>query len=124
MRDGLRRYLRDHKVPEGIAGDVVLCVHEAAMNGMRFGGGRVDVRVWLRNGRVVASVKDRGLGFSSQRPSLLDLTATGGRGLYVIRYLMDQVAIDCSKGTEVRMEKRLPTQCGGRLHKAGVPIAS
>jgi len=124
MRAGLRAYLERQRVPDTVVTDVILCVHEAAMNGLRCGGGEVDVHVWLRSGRVIASVKDHGAGFACRRQVLPDPTATGGRGLYLIRCLMDAVEIECSRGTLVHMEKRLPAAVARRRRKASVRAAS
>jgi len=124
MRAGLRAYLERRLVPDTVVTDVILCVHEAAMNGLRCGGGEVDVHVWLRSGRVIASVKDHGAGFACRRQALPDPMATGGRGLYMIRCLMDDVEIECSRGTLVHMEKRLPAVGARRRRKAAIRAAS
>jgi anti-sigma regulatory factor (Ser/Thr protein kinase) len=124
MRARLRAYLEERLVPDTVVTDVVLCVHEAATNGLRCGGGEVDVHVWLRSGRVIASVKDHGAGFAFRRQVLPDPTATGGRGLYMIRCLMDAVEIECSRGTLVHMEKRLPAADALRRRRAAVRAAS
>ena len=112
----LRRWLRDelstHADP-GCVADVVVATQEAVTNSLRSSGaGRrpVSVRLHLDDGYVWVDVEDCGPGFSvgdtgGERPST---EATGGRGLYLMRFLMDVLEISALPyGSRVRMGKRL-----------------
>jgi len=107
MRAGIRAFLAEHGVPRRVVDEIVLSVHEAAMNGLRSGGGVVDIQVQVGSARVIASVEDHGPGFSYSRPEWPDALATTGRGLCIIRSLMDRVEVGCTTSTRVLVEKRL-----------------
>jgi anti-sigma regulatory factor (Ser/Thr protein kinase) len=109
VRARLRDYLCQHDVPERAAADVVLCVDEAITNAIRYSRGRgVDVTVRAGSRSVRARVRDKGTGFLHTglraRPSPW---TTGGRGLYIMQSLMDDVSVYCSRGAAVSMWKRL-----------------
>ena len=63
-------------------------------------------------------VRDPGPGFDpAQIPSPVvgqNLFSTGGRGIYLINQLMDEVRFERG-GTEIHMVARLPTKADGRL---------
>lgn len=75
-------------------------VTEALANAMRYGNRydpckRVRVEAYVGPNAVVVKVTDQGCGFDPDTvpdPTLpANLTRTGGRGIYLIRQLMDQV---------------------------------
>ena len=58
---------------------------------------------------LVAEVKDRGRGFETSLLDLKskpDLNAPGGRGLFLMEQLMDDLAVRCDGGAEIRAVKR------------------
>ena len=78
-------------------GDLVLISHELATNAVRHGGGRGELRMWSDGGVVFCEIRDQGPGMAAavavdghRRP---DLAATGGRGLWLVRHLSDDVDI-------------------------------
>jgi serine/threonine-protein kinase RsbW len=112
--DNISQTLTRLKVPEQKRFEVELAVQEALANAVIHGCGNdpsKQVRCQLRsgpNGRIVIIVTDPGPGF---RPDLIadpekseNLYADHGRGVYLIRRLMDEVRFERS-GNEIRMWK-------------------
>lgn len=109
LRRELRGYLAARGVPADVVADVVLAVQEAAKNSLRASAGQpVDVAVWVRRQVVCVSVRDRGDGLAAEvSRGCPSAWSTHGRGLYLMRSVMDSVAIDCTHGTIVCMRRRL-----------------
>lgn len=106
MRAELRAYLAEHGVPTYIVADVVLSVHEAATNAIECGSDDgVELKVWVAAAAVHVRVSDRGPGFTVRPPRRRSVWRTRGRGLYLMRSLMDELAIECCDGTVLRMSK-------------------
>jgi anti-sigma regulatory factor (Ser/Thr protein kinase) len=107
LRVHLRRYLAPPAVPIEVAADIILSLHEAAKNAQRAGGPRpVEIVVWTENDIVRAWVRDGGAGFPAGEPSdRPSAWQTHGRGLFLMRSLMDSVEIDGSDGVTVFMSK-------------------
>jgi anti-sigma regulatory factor (Ser/Thr protein kinase) len=110
VRQKVRVFL-DGFAPEASVDDVVLCLHEACKNAIRFGGGRaIDVVVSLQGDEVRLVVRDHGVGFTpgwtggAPLPGPLE---TQGRGLYLITALMDHVTVVSDHGTIIKMRRRL-----------------
>ncbi len=94
---------------------------EALSNAMLYGNGhdpakRVRVEVTREGGRLVARITDQGLGFDPN--TIPDPTApenrvkTGGRGLFLMRQLLDEVSFN-DRGNQVTLVLRLDP--GGAL---------
>lgn len=96
--------------------DVAIAVTEAVNNAVEHGNRlqadrTVTVRLEWRDSQLVITVRDQGEGFD---PDAIDdplspenLTRPDGRGLLVIRSLMDSVEVrPSSEGTEVIMVKK------------------
>jgi anti-sigma regulatory factor (Ser/Thr protein kinase) len=71
----------------------------------------VHISVILTEGReLLVSIKDSGLGFDPDRPpdsvAEENVFAPHGRGIFLIRQLMDEVDFRFDQGTEVRMRLR------------------
>jgi serine/threonine-protein kinase RsbW len=91
---------------------------EALSNAMLYGNGqdpakRVHVEISIQQASVVATITDEGGGFD---PSLVpdptipaNLERTGGRGLFLIRSLMDEVRYN-AQGNSVTLILHLPAQ--------------
>jgi anti-sigma regulatory factor (Ser/Thr protein kinase) len=107
----VRAYLRG--VSEEVADDVVLALHEVATNAVLHGsrGGQpIQVRVQVNDGWVEASVLDRG----PQPPAELPADAgsgellAGGRGLWLLRRLVDEVRLErVKRGTRVTLRRAI-----------------
>ena len=96
--------------PEQIE-DVVLAVEEACTNAIRHSGTSRDIEVSLtfEGADLFATVRDQGQGFDLSRfdPEVIpDLMADGGRGLFLMAQLMDELDLRVHSGLEVRMRKR------------------
>jgi anti-sigma regulatory factor (Ser/Thr protein kinase) len=111
----LRSTVAAHADRLGLAGerigDLVLVAHELASNAVRHGGGRGRLRLWRDHGSLYCAVSDEGPGFAGtgadghQRPAL---GASGGRGLWIVRQLADDVDVRSDPaGTTVTARVRL-----------------
>jgi serine phosphatase RsbU (regulator of sigma subunit)/anti-sigma regulatory factor (Ser/Thr protein kinase) len=116
MRSFIAGYLADVRAPVDISTEVLLAAGEATANACRHGrreGARTEVRVKcsLQGTKVAVTVADDGPGFDPSQinpGSLPDRFASGGRGLFLIRKLMDDVDINSSsEGTIITMTRRL-----------------
>jgi len=110
-RERVRDYLRLFCTDDDPIDDVVFCLTEACTNVIRHSCATepMAIRVRFVGGAVTAEVVDRGQGFDVdtvdlERPPAL--TETGGRGLFLIAQLMDDLRIDADHGVRLRMEKR------------------
>ena len=115
-RERLRDYLGQYCTERDLVEDVVLCVEEACTNAIRHSGSAADITIALEfaDGRLVATVRDRGHGFDVtgfDAHALPDLTADHGRGLFIICSLMDDVELCCHAGFEVCMTRSAVTRC-------------
>lgn len=112
--DAISEVLTRREVPEQKRFDVALAVQEALANAVVHGCGNdpsKQVRCQVRSdphGRILIVVSDPGPGFN---PDLLsdpmrheNLYVDHGRGVYLIRQLMDEVSFERS-GNEIRMWK-------------------
>lgn len=125
---GLRHRLARQLLLRSVVGtdihDVVLAVHEAAKNSIRFSNAThapVRVTIRFRNGEITVRVADRGCGFDPSRCDLdwlPDLEKPSGRGLFLMYQLMDHVHVMSGAfGSVVRMSKRLTLET--RVREAG-----
>lgn len=114
VRSFVGTFLADVRAPIEASSDILLAVNEAAANAARHGRhaeGRSEMRVRCSLSRpdVVVTVADDGPGMSVDRAddvSLPDRFASGGRGLFLMRQLMDRVHIDTSSdGTTVTLTR-------------------
>jgi anti-sigma regulatory factor (Ser/Thr protein kinase) len=102
VRRWLEAWLRGNDVGGRRAGDLVLAVHEAAMNAVEHaygpGAGTVEVRVARAGARVEVEVRDGGRWREPHRHG------DRGRGLPLMRTLVDDVSVEPGDaGTVVRM---------------------
>jgi anti-sigma regulatory factor (Ser/Thr protein kinase) len=109
LRLRLRIYLAQRAVPAADLAAIVLGLQEASKNALRASAGdAVTVAVWIEDEVIYACVSDQGSGLARGTPhDCPSPWQTHGRGLYLMRCLMDGVEIDCSAGTKVWMQRRL-----------------
>ena len=110
-RSRIRTYLQLSPLDPQQIDDVVLCVEEACTNALRHSGVEEDISIGLafEGSDLEVVVKDRGRAFdlSRFRPDVMpDPFATGGRGLFLITQLMDEVDLRVDGGLEVRIRKK------------------
>jgi anti-sigma regulatory factor (Ser/Thr protein kinase) len=90
--------------------DLVLVAHELASNAVRHGGGKGRLRMWRDDRSVFCEVADGGPGFAYERPDgsrRPSLGATGGRGLWIVSRLVDELQVSTVGGTIALVEIRL-----------------
>lgn len=108
-------FLGPLKLPEALLFDLRLCLEEALINAMKHGNGLqkelpVDVSVEADEEAVTIQIDDRGKGFEVGKVADCtqggNLLRGGGRGVHLIRQLMDEVKFN-AKGNSIRMTKGL-----------------
>lgn len=91
--------------------DLVLAVHELAVNSVMHGGGSGTLRVWVEGGALLVEVADQGKFPEEEAapddPSDADrrVRPEGGLGLRIVRRACDRVEIsrDPDRGTVIRV---------------------
>jgi len=109
--------LRGYGVDESAVADIAISVSELVNNAMVHGNRRalekrVTVKIGRRNGSVTVTVSDEGGGFDPDQVAdpLADanLLKEVGRGLFIVRSLMDEVEVTLSaKGTTIKITKEV-----------------
>ena len=119
--DRLLYALKGFRLDKEVLFDIRLCLEEAVINAIKYGNKldrKLPVRIGysLSDGRLEITVRDRGRGFDFEAipdPRAEDnVLRQGGRGLFLIRNLMDMVEFNDS-GNEIKMIKFIS---GGRSH--------
>lgn len=123
----LRRHVRDFlmglRVDPSTTYDILLATDEAAANAVAHGqspggNGLVRLRVSTDGTCVVVAISDEGSGFDPENVEmhrLPSLTSQGGRGLFLVKELMDEVQIDATEtGTLIEMKRQVDLP--GRRH--------
>lgn len=113
-------YLEELGVHEGDAFDILLALNEAVGNAHRHGRrdhrGRIRVTCALDDGSLRFLVRDDGYGFNygprmTEMPDPMDI---GGRGLSLMKRLMDNVDVRTGPGgTAVELTRRVPVRVAG-----------
>src|SRR6266403_635536 len=110
----LMRLILKFRSADGTESDIEMALYEALANAVTHGNGEnshkrvyVGCRCYM-NGEVSITVRDEGRGFHSNAvpdPTLLEnLLFTHGRGIYLMKTLMDEVSFE-GGGSVVRMRK-------------------
>jgi serine phosphatase RsbU (regulator of sigma subunit)/anti-sigma regulatory factor (Ser/Thr protein kinase)/PAS domain-containing protein len=116
VRQFVSSFLSDLRAPVDVSSEILLAVNEAAANACKYGkrpDRRSEIRVLcaLEGSVVTVVVADDGTGFEPSRFNgwhLPDRFASGGRGLFLMRELMDDVEIDSTpEGTTVKLSRRM-----------------
>ncbi|NUR70925.1 MAG: ATP-binding protein [Hamadaea sp.] len=104
---------------------VLLIASELAVNAIRHGGGRGQLRLWRTSDAVYCQVEDAGPGIAEPESAGADPSAEdeggqpGRRGLWIVRMVADEFAIETSSaGTTVTTRVRLRGP-GDRQHGRG-----
>ncbi|MDQ3878201.1 MAG: SpoIIE family protein phosphatase, partial [Actinomycetota bacterium] len=130
IRDFVAVFLSDLRVPVDVSFEILLAVSEAAANAARYGRnqqGRSEVRVRcvLEGTSLTVTVADDGPGFDVERYASSELPerfASGGRGVFLMRELTDDMSIESSSsGTTVTLTRavvRLPSASAGASERA------
>ena len=113
--DQLMRFILKFRSADGTEADIEMALHEALANAVMHGNGEnsckrvyVTCRCYM-DGEVSITVRDEGRGFDSNAvldPTLLEnLLFTHGRGIYLMKTLMDEVSFE-EGGAVVMMRKK------------------
>ena len=110
-RRGVRDYLSLYCGDQRTIDDMVLCVGEACTNAIRHGGSGREIEIFLgfRGDDLEILVKDQGRGFDTgafDPAASPDPHSTGGRGLFLMSRLSDQMELRRGCGLEVHLFKR------------------
>ena len=105
--------LKDLKLDENDLFKIVLCSEEALINAIKYGNKSnkelpVEIRLSKKPNSIEITVKDKGEGFDYENvpdPTTDEnLTKTSGRGLFLIKKLMDKI-IFTNNGSQIKMIK-------------------
>lgn len=115
VRSFISEFLADLRAPLDVASEIVLAAGEAAGNAVKYGRrenkqGEIRVRCLVDGVFIRVTVADDGLGFDvagKLEEAHPDPLAAGGRGLFLMRELMDEALIDSSdEGTTVTLTRQ------------------
>jgi PAS domain S-box-containing protein len=115
-RERLRDYLQLHCADDKLVADMVLCLEEACTNAIRHSGASDEMQIALHfeGDDLIAAVVDHGHGFDIDGfdpEAVPDPLKSGGRGLFIIAHLMDEMNLCRDDGLTVRMIKRSVARC-------------
>lgn len=111
-------WLRRRNVPENMIVDLAIAITELVNNAIKHGNKKdqnkmVTVRLLIKDGKAQATIADQGNGFDPEAvPSPIaeeNLLKEIGRGIFIVRSLMDDVEYSFPKGggTAVTITKRV-----------------
>ena len=125
MRETVREEAAAAGLPRARVAEVVLAVHEVAMNAVVHGEGEGAVRVWEEEDELLCEVEDHGSGIPDPLAGTVPPEASHprGRGLWIARQLCDRVEIESEPGeTRVRLHVRLSRRLvGAEGRRTGPP---
>ena len=109
-RERIRDYLQQHCSDQRVIDEAVLAVEEACTNAIRHSrcGDAIDISIGFHGTTLVAEVKDEGCGFdvaAFDPEAVPDAGKAGGRGLFLMAKLTDQMSLCCDDGLRVRLVK-------------------
>jgi len=114
MRRALRDYLSAQALDATVVCDVVLAADEAFINAVGHAEAADDpirVTACVSEGEASVEIQDGGGGFTlsrSEPPSVPDVRRARGRGVFLMKSLMDEVSVRSGRrGTTVRMVRHL-----------------
>lgn len=115
--DFLEGWLRQRGVPDDTVADLAIAITELVNNaikhGSKSGPGRVALYLCYERGEVEATITDHGRGFDPDRiPNPIaeeNLLKEIGRGIFIVRSLMDDVQFNFPPegGTRVTIRKKI-----------------
>src|SRR5262245_3602059 len=98
LRAALAAHATELGASERLVGNLVIAAGELASNAVRHGGGRGRLRLWYHADTLRCEVADQGPGLAGADTAGTvppPLTATAGRGLWIVRQLVDDLMIAC-----------------------------
>ncbi|MFI6390998.1 ATP-binding protein [Nonomuraea sp. NPDC050547] len=113
LRASVEAHATDVGLPHGRAADLVIAVHELAMNAVRHGSGHGTVTLWARDGMVWCRVGDPGRG-EDDLPGE-PWPRRHGHGLWIVRTLADEQTVSTGPGgTHTTIAMALPGEAAER----------
>lgn len=116
-----RHALEDLGIDESCRVDIEIALTEACANVLKHSGGddQYEVRVSVEDDVCVLRVVDTGRGFDSSSLVDAEASAESGRGIAMMRALVDRVKLESKPevGTVVHLEKRLGYDEGSVMHR-------
>ncbi|MFI9551034.1 ATP-binding protein [Nonomuraea endophytica] len=107
LRASAEAHATDAGLPAGRAADLVIAVHELAMNAVRHGAGHGTVTLWTRDGMLWFRVSDPGR--EDAVPPGEPWPRTRGHGLWIVRTLADEQTLSTGPdGTHTTIAMALP----------------
>jgi len=114
MRRALRDYLAAQALDAAVVCDVVLAADEAFINAVGHAEASDDpirVTACVSESQASVEIRDGGGGFTlsrSEAPPVPDVRRVRGRGVFLMKSLMDEVSVRSGRrGTTVRMVRHL-----------------
>jgi serine/threonine-protein kinase RsbW len=112
--------LRGLGVSEACIGDILVATSEACTNVVQHvdSAARYEVIASIDSGRCVLKVVDRGQGFESESQRAVPLDSESGRGIKIMKALVDDVVFDSrpEAGTVVYLQKTLSWRDESPMH--------
>jgi serine/threonine-protein kinase RsbW len=103
--------LRGLGVSEACVADLLVAISEACTNVVQHADStpRYEVSVAVEGGQCILKVVDHGHGFDDKTPKNVHPDSESGRGIKIMRALVDDVSFDSrpESGTVVHLQKRL-----------------
>jgi anti-sigma regulatory factor (Ser/Thr protein kinase) len=95
LRAAVAAHAADLGAGEELVEELVLVANELASNAIRHGGGTGRLRLWRDGDRMHCEVSDTGPGLDGEAlgRERVPITAHGGRGLWVVRQMSQEVDV-------------------------------
>lgn len=129
VRDFVRNWLGAQQVADKLNNQIVLAVDETCANCMIHhhqcdGRSMLEIRLSRKKDEIIIEVKDSGVAFplhnytSLPVPELISRRHKGGMGLYLVRRIMDQIAVEQHDGYYIyRLAKKIShTESNGQTN--------
>lgn len=109
LRHNFEDYLRRHAVPGSDLDGASLIFGELVTNALRHAGGPAWISVDWSGPQPVITVQDLGPGFELEIVEP-DLVSEGGRGLYIVSHLADELRVAGKRGGGAAVSATLPVK--------------
>jgi PAS domain S-box-containing protein len=110
-RHQFQAWLAEREEVSQSSDDLCVIVSELVTNAVRAGETFFELRAWTQGDEVVIEVEDDGPGFDGEflLEDQPDFDEESGRGLFIVRMLVDEVTVSSSShGSVVRAVKKVP----------------